>query len=393
MRLNKKVKNIERTLSQTQRQVTENSQLIHNMSEIVYGNSIAIEKLRVTTLNLDRRVFALEGKVEKLQSTVDDVVNKSETTIQLSLVANLINRIQQSMNSGYDILKDIIHCSLLGQTSPLILPLSQIELVQNEVRKVSNGILDTDFIKMQSIVVSDPKDPHLLLVVVNVAALSRQEEELIRLVPVPQYEQDKAFIPMLDYNTIIIDQLSQTYSILTNAEEYDCLFNRCYVSDVERPINQKTCGIPQLFDQQMDACNFEETLSNGVFLKPMLPDGILFSLQKEVTTQLFCKDKGYTGSIRKLSGSGIMQLPNGCILSVTDDQGKNTKIKGQPLYRMINAGDIDLVVNGPLKNIQAQVNKNGSNKLLTYENLITSHLSPVVQQVQNVDSKIDNQSA
>jgi hypothetical protein len=296
------------------------------------------------------------------------------------------------MNSGYDTLKDIIHCSLLGQTSPLLLPLDQIELVQNEVRKVSSGVLDTDFAKMQSIIVSDPKDPHLLLVVINVAALSRKEEELIKLFPIPYYENGKTFLPMLDYDTIVLDQLSRTYSILNEQEEYDCLFNRCYINDVERSAVQKTCGVPQLFDQQLEACVSEETLSNGVFLKPMLPDGIIFAFKGEVTTQLFCRDNSIIGPIKKLSGAGIMQLPNGCILSVTDDQGRNTKVKGQPLYRIIDAEDLTLVINGPLNAIQAQASINSTQKLMTYEGIITNHLSPVVKQILSVDSKLDNQA-
>jgi hypothetical protein len=148
------------------------------------------------------------------------------------------------MDSGYDILKDIIHCSLLSQTSPLLLPIDQIEIVQNEVRKMSTGILDTDFVQMQSIVVSDPSDPHLLLVVINAAALSRSELELVSLVSIPQYEKDKSFSPALDYKAIAVDQLSRKYFILTEQEENDCMFGRCYISDIERAIEQKTCGIP-----------------------------------------------------------------------------------------------------------------------------------------------------
>ena len=392
MRMGNKIKRLETAVSNTQRQVVENSNAIYNMSQIVYGNSIAIEQLKIATTSLDRRVYYLETKVEKMASTLDDVVNKLEASIQLSLIANLINRIQQSMNSGYDTLKDIIHCSLLGQTSPLLLPLDQIELVQNEVRKVSSGVLDTDFAKMQSIIVSDPKDPHLLLVVINVAALSRKEEELIKLFPIPYYENGKTFLPMLDYDTIVLDQLSRTYSILNEQEEYDCLFNRCYINDVERSAVQKTCGVPQLFDQQLEACVSEETLSNGVFLKPMLPDGIIFAFKGEVTTQLFCRDNSIIGPIKKLSGAGIMQLPNGCILSVTDDQGRNTKVKGQPLYRIIDAEDLTLVINGPLNAIQAQASINSTQKLMTYEGIITNHLSPVVKQILSVDSKLDNQA-
>jgi hypothetical protein len=265
-------------------------------------------------------------------------------------------------------------------------------LVQNEVRKVSTAVLDPDFSKMQSIVVSDPNDPHLLLVVINVAALSRKNMELVKLIPVPYYEGMETFLPMLDYNTIVLDQLAATYSILEEQEEFDCLSNRCYVSNVEQSITEKSCGIPQLFDRQLDVCLSESISSNGVFLKPMLPDGVIFAFRSEVNTQLFCKDNNLIGSPRKLNGTGILQLPNGCILSVTDDQGRNTKVKGQPLYRMIDADDIDLVINGPLSALRALSSRNGTHKLSTYGAFLTEHLSSVVKQVENADQKITNQS-
>ena len=395
MRMEKKIKRIENSLTNTQRQVKDNYEAVQNMSVVVASNSMAIDQLQITTADLTQRMAKLENKVDTLNSQVIGIANQQENLVKLALVANLIDRIQQSMNTGYDTLKDIIHCSLLGQTSPLLLPTDQIELVQAEVRKVSTGVLDTDFVKMQSIIVSDPADPHLLLVVINVAALSRREGELVKLVPIPQYEGEMALSPVLDYDTIIIDQLAQKYFILSEQEEYDCLFSRCYISDVERPIDQKSCGIPQLFDQQLEACTFESNLANGgdgVYIKPMLPDGILFAFKSEVATQLFCKDNSEIGGIRKLSGAGIMQLPNGCILSVTDKLGKNTKVRGQPLYRAIAAEDITLVMNGPLTAIQASSNLNDTQRRKTAEGLITSHLLPVVQHVKNVDAKVEHQS-
>ncbi len=77
------------------------------------------------------------------------------------------------------LLRDIVHCSVLGQTSPKVLPLSQIEIVHREVQKISSADLDTDFSKMQSVVVSDPNDPKLLLVIVNAAAISKSTTDLI----------------------------------------------------------------------------------------------------------------------------------------------------------------------------------------------------------------------
>jgi hypothetical protein len=288
-------------------------------------------------------------------------------------------------------LKDIIHCSLLGKTSPLLLPADQILLVQNEVRRSSSGTFDTDFAKMQSVIVSDPRDPHLLLVVINVAALSRQQVQLIKLVPIPYFENGKTFSLMLDYDTVILDQAGEVYSILTEQEEYDCIFNRCYVSDVARSINEQTCGVPQLLNRHLGACVSEEVMSTGVFIKPMLPDGVLFAFEKEVTTQLFCNDNTFIGPVKKLNGTGIMQLPNGCMLSVSDSNGRTTKVKGQPLYKMIDTEDLVLSINGPLSLLQAQVNSNFTRKMMLYSSSLGSHISSMVKQAEIVDIELGNQ--
>ncbi len=391
MRMNARIGRLEENLADTQARVENNSYAIGNMSLTIYGHSIAIQHLKITTTDLEQRLSLVERKMGTLESILYDVMNKVETITSLSLISSLILRIQQSLNSGYDILKDIIHSSLLGQTSPLLLPYDQIKLVQNKVQEVSVAILDTNFAKMQSVVVSDPQDPQLLLVVINAAALSRRNVELIKMVPIPYYEGTKTYTPILDYDTVLLDHLSRTYSVLTEQEEYDCLSNRCYVSDIEHSVNEKTCGIPQWFNQHLDICVLQETLVDGVFLKPMLPDGVLFAFQGEVTTQLFCKDNSPVGPTRRLVGTGTIQLPNGCLLSVTDKQGRNTKVKGQPLYRMINAGDLDLAINGPLSSQQAIKNLNETHRLLIHGTSVNDHLSSVVRQVETVDTQLKDQ--
>ena len=77
------------------------------MSEIVYVSSFAIEHLKITTASLDKRVYVLEDKVKEMGSSIGLLSDRLDIHIRLSLLANLITRIQQSMNSGYDILKDI----------------------------------------------------------------------------------------------------------------------------------------------------------------------------------------------------------------------------------------------------------------------------------------------
>lgn len=392
VKMNNRVKQLETALSVTNGQVDKNSHAIRDMSQMLYGHSIAINQLTITTAGLDHRVTVIENKVKWLEKLLSEVINLLDAALTLSLVASLIARVQQSLNTGYDVLKDIIHSSLLEQTSPLVLPQDQIELVQNEVRKVSTAVLDPDFSKMQSVVITDPNDNHLLLVVVNVAAISRSNLELVKLVPIPYFEGPETFTPQLDYDTIVLNQLTSTYSVLDEQEEYNCLFERCYVSNVETSIAERSCGIPQLFDKQLDSCLSVSSPTNGVFLKPMLPDGVLFAFPGEVTAQLFCKDNNVIGPAYKLNGTGILQLPNGCVLSVTDKKERNTKVKGQPQYRMIDAEDIELVANGPLKALKSSSGPEGIHKMTTYGDLFNEHMSSVVHKVDHVDTKISNHS-
>ena len=88
------------------------------------------------------------------------------------------------------------------------------------------------------------------------------------------------------------------------------------------------------YEQLQDRCSHKETDKVSIFLKPMEPDGVLFAFNGEVASQLFCKDNTLIGNVRKLNGSGIMQLPTGCTLSVTNEEGQNTKLNGRPTSRM-----------------------------------------------------------
>ena len=385
------MRKIEKKLSSVQKQADDNSNMVRDLALIAYGNTIAIEQLNITTTEMRQRINTLESQMSTMTVTVTQLGNRVDHQIRISLAANLISQVQQSLNTGYDVLKDVIHCSLMGQTSPLLLPLDQIDIVQNKVRKVSTSVLDPDFVKMQSVVVSDPTDAHLLLVIINLAAVGREELEIVKLIPVPYYEEGQTFLPILDYNTIVLDQLERSYSVLPETEEISCLSDRCYISDVERPVSDKTCGIPQFYGEHLDVCVAEEITTNGVFLRPMLPDGVLFAFREEVTTQLFCQGI-ITGQSRKLQGTGVLQLPNGCLLSVVNKAGVNTRVKGPPLYRMMDADDLSLVMSGPLHPTHSSSgNAAGVSKKTTYEGLITSHLSTVFTGMQSANSRLDNQ--
>jgi hypothetical protein len=387
VKMNNRLKNIESMLQVTSNRSMQNSDAITNMTKLIYGNSLAINQLSIRVDGLEKRLELVEVQLGTLKDGVNGLAYKFETVTALVTIDNLVTRTKRSMDTGYSILKDIIHSSKQKQTSPLVLPLDQIELVQNEISRISTAVLDPDFAKMQSIVVSDPNDPSMLLVVVNMAALGRRNLELVHMVPVPYFETDGAYSIMLDYQNIVLDQSTHTFSILTKQEEYDCLLNRCYVGSSEQSLLEKSCGIPQFYDQHKNACVSESVITTGVFLKPMLPDGVIFALKDEVRSEVFCKDKPI-GKPRKLRGTGILQLPNGCVLQVIDKEGKVTKIRGLPQYTMVTAGDIELMPNGPLSAIHTEIDTNHTQKVSTVDAYVESRVSSVIRQVEQVDNKM-----
>jgi hypothetical protein len=110
---------------------------------------------------------------------------------------------------------------------------------------------------MQSIVVSDPNDPRLLLIIINAAAISKSTTELVSLISIPVFGSSKTVRPVLSHQTIILNQWIGTYVVLTEQEEANCLLHRCYVHGMGKSIYDNTCGIPQYSDTNLDACTYE----------------------------------------------------------------------------------------------------------------------------------------
>jgi hypothetical protein len=187
-----------------------------------------------------------------------------------------------------------------------------------------------------------------------------------------------------------LDQSAHTFSILSEQEENDCLFNRCYIGSTEQSLLEKSCGIPQFYDQHKNACVSELIQSNGVFLKPMLPDGVIFALKGKVRSEVFCLGKPIGGP-SNLKGTGILQLPNGCVLQVIDDDGRVFKIKGLPQHTLLNAGDYNLIEGGPLSALHSEIDTNNTQKVSTVNAFVEARVSSVIRQVEQVDNRMFEQ--
>lgn len=344
----KRIKKLETAMTLTREQVAQNSALMSDMTKVIYDHSVVMDDLQLTTRNLVKGLTEVKSEVNGLKTEISLVKRDVEVMTTLMRVDSMVSRIEASLDNSYYNLKDIIHSSLKSETSPLVLPHDQVQKVQAEVNSISPSVMDTDFKRMQSIVVSHPKDPSSLLVIVNAAAMSRDSLELVELVPVPYFVNQVAHLPILDHQFVVLNQKTATFTVLSQQEMDNCLENRCYIRNMGQPISSAACGAPQYFDQSLDACEFEARTSDGIAVINIDPDGFIFSFETEVKVQLFGHDNQATGPPKQMKGIGVLQIPTGYSIVVTRADGYRVEVNGQPRYYSLDAADLDVSSNSIL---------------------------------------------
>jgi len=394
----RRISKLERTLDASRLNISKNSddirkneKAIQEVTQLISDHAFAIDKLQLVTDGLDHRLTEVEANVNLLNTQVQYLSDHVQVMATIELIENLVIRIDQSLSSGHDVLESITHCALMGQTSPLILPVDQVKLVQEDLYKVSSAVLDPNFSRMNSIVLSDPKDNSYLLVVVNAAAVSRTNLELVEMTAIPSYGSSHAYIPILDHQVVALDQYSATFSVLSKQEYDGCLDGRCYISNMAQPVTSTSCGMPQYFDRHLEVCEREIITSDGMFLEPAMPDGYFYSFKDEVMAQLFCKGRRTLTSSSKVKGIGVLQLPTGCELSVTNPKGHNIKVKGQPKIHLTNAGDMEISSSDLYSEQQDPPPVNDSFKL-PQDAAMEQHLLHVQQAVASANERMSAQS-
>ena len=353
-----KIQAIDRRLNKTelvnanqQVEIDEGRRRINEATQLLKEQSVALGDLVLATKELDARMAEMESHLKTIDNEVDALKNQMTIMTTVMLLSILTSRITMAIDNGYEQLSEVIHTSLLGQTSPLVLPLAQMEEVQRKLADLTiTAVLDKDYSKMKSVVTADPGNSGYLLVIVNAVAVSHQKLELIKLTPIPFYDKTKGYYPILDYQYVALNQLANTFTILSEEEAQSCIDNRCYISQMEQNIHSQSCGMPQFQDHALEACDTEGIPHDGMFVQAANPDGVLFSFRNEVKTQLFCKNNDQIMAPHKMSGAGVMFVPPGCVLNAIDKGGKVVKVKGGPSHHLIEISNLDLT-NDPLLTI------------------------------------------
>lgn len=375
--IDKSMEDVKSSNRQQQKDIDEGRRRINEATQLLKEQSVMLGDLVVATKDLRERVKDMETHMKHIETEIDVLKDQMTIMTTIMMLSILTSRVTLSLDNGYEQLSEIIHTSLLSQTSPLVLPLAQIEEVQKKLAEKSiTAMLDKDYSKMRSVVTADPSNSGYLLVIVNAVAVSHQKLELIKLTPIPFYDDEKGYYPILDYQYAALNQLANTFTVLSEEEAQSCIEDRCYISQMEQTIYSQSCGMPQFQDHAVDACDTESIMHDGMFIRAANPDGVIFSFRKEVKTQMFCKNNDQILAPRKMSGAGVMFVPPGCVLNAVNKEGRVVKVKGGPSSHLIEISNIDLTTDPLLgipnaeHSIEEGVKKPSSEKAMEHQLLI-----------------------
>lgn len=378
-----------RRLGKIEKTLDKHGQDISKLSQEIADHSIAINHLALVTDELNKRLDSLTYKVTELESRLGSLGTEVRTQQLLLLIDSLSGRTDQALTFAFEKLDNVIQHALVGQASSHILPISKLEELQVEINKYSTSIIDTAYERMKATVVSDPMSSTSLMCIINLSAVSRKTRELVRLISIPWYEKSFAMVPALDYNMVLLDQEMGYYTIVDPSEENGCLSDRCLTSNPAVQISSPSCGIPQFFDRHLEACSSTDIISNGMFLKQLISDGIIFSIRDESDAQVFCNLQ--MSKTNKLRGSGTINLPPGCTLVVTDPTGTVTKIDSSPLSQMIETQPLDLIPYGPGE-IFKPSDKHYVNGTSSLVRMINSHLEEINRKLSDTKEDVAEQN-
>ena len=378
----------DRRLKSLERAVARNNEAIDQLSKEVASHSIAIDELSLVTQELTQKLEALTSRVDNLEARVAAIETEIKIQQILSFIDSLVERTQSALEYGFVKLESIIHNALASQASAYLLPPDKLQDIQVQLSKETSSLIDGDYSRMRSVVVAHPEDHASLLAIVNLAALSRKSKELVQLTAMPTFKDGVALLPQLDYHSVLLNQEEGTFTVIEENELANCLTDHCITSNPEVQVISASCGIPQLFDRQLETCAYDETTSDGLFLRRLMSDGVIFSVREETRAQVFCESQ--TSRVYQVTGMGTVNLPAGCNLVMVNKPGKTAKINSLPISRAIGFEEVNLIVAGPEQIFRqaANVEPNGTS---TLSKMIESHIDQLNQKLDSTDTALSSQ--
>lgn len=315
--------------------LTNNPHYFELLTQVVKENSIP-------TMRYD----PVDSTVEVLHRDLSRIIDAVEASLpayrpaflaQLQHATLKAKEIRDLTERGLHWLSNVIQATLNKHTSTNVFPQSSMDLVNQWLKKRSiPATVDKSIYRRATHLMVDP-DKRVVTAVVDALALSVEPLELVQLIAIPFFESGTAHQPALDYEFLVLNQMAGTFRPLSLFEAIACLTDQCYITGVEMPTSTRHCGIAQLFGRHLYDCQFASNSSNGLYLRAVPPEGIIYSVATTAIAQLFCGKNILVGQPTLLKGVGTVYVPPGCTIVVDDHIHPAVKVKGTPSHFNVEA--------------------------------------------------------
>jgi hypothetical protein len=122
----------------------------------------------------------------------------------------------------------------------------------------------------------------------------------------------------------------------------------------------------------------------------MLPDGIVYTVQSKVRMQLFDKKNNPVGKANTMVGTGILQVPAGLTMTLTDTSGSQIELKGLPVTQILAGDEIQLIrynVTHMNEVIRDRI-INNTGRLAQFQSQLNHQLNAVKTEINNVEELV-----
>jgi hypothetical protein len=151
--------------------------------------------------------------------------------------------------------------------------------------------------------------------------------------------------------------------------------------------------MPQYYDTGVKKCEFKKVENRTMFVQPLMPDGIVFAFRDKVRTQLLCSNNQLVGKAGTLIGTGMLYIPAGCQMTITNAQKEILQVKGLPVAQVISASNVKLIKHN-ITAIRQVMESNGTidnSKLVQLEHMVQGKLDVIQTEIDKVEELIDKQ--
>ena len=155
--------------------------------------------------------------------------------------------------------------------------------------------------------------------------VANEEWDLFRLVSIPGYKGNRMYVPRLDYTYVMVDREQRSFTEVTLTQISSCVNGMCIPYGIQKEVRDDECNLSPLIGAARSTdCPHDVHPAQPFFYDT--DDGVIYSVGEPLSVRIECiGGKPGPDDTVTLKGSGIIDIPAGCVVSAN-----HWKVLGRP---------------------------------------------------------------